>query len=89
MTGFVGENAFQDQELFTLRVLVRRERAAGCISNDARCAGDLVADSVEHQPIYTGLGGSHPVVVVRYDEGSFRKIRIDSHVAMIPNVALP
>ncbi len=51
----VREHALEDEKLFTLRVLVAAERAAGSIAHDAGRPRDFVADAIEQNAVDPGF----------------------------------
>lgn len=71
---FVGEGPFQHQKLFSEVVGVRREGASRLIANDGGGACDLLANSVQHAPVYAGEGGGNPGEGVEREDFLFLEI---------------
>src|SRR5215469_10001534 len=58
---------------------VRREGALRGVSNDGRCASDLVTDTVEHSALHTLHWRAHPGRFSRMDRGTLGEVGVDPH----------
>ena len=73
------KDSVENEEFFAAWMDVRRERALRGVSNDGRCARDLVTDTVEHSALDTRHWRAHPGQFSSVDRGTLGEVGVDPH----------
>ncbi|GAB7446140.1 hypothetical protein OUHCRE12_05840 [Enterobacter kobei] len=71
-----GKNTVEHQNLFSAGMAVCGKFGSGRIPDKAGCAGLLETNPVKHQAFNAGLGRRYPLIIIRGDDRTLRKIRI-------------
>src|SRR5262249_221879 len=87
VTALVLKDSIENEELFTARMSVRGKGGARRVSNDGRCASDLVTDAVKHSALDARHWPLHPVRRSSMARGTFGEIGVDLHDR--PRLPLP
>src|SRR5262249_57674847 len=79
IAALVLKDSFENEEFFAAWMDVRREGARRGVSNDGRCASDLVTDTVEHSALDTRHWRAHPGQFSSMDRGTLGEAGGDPH----------
>ncbi|BEJ34649.1 hypothetical protein OIPHN330_32690 [Citrobacter freundii] len=71
-----GKSPLEHQNLLSAWMAVCGKFGSGRIPDKAGCAGLLATNPVKHHALNAGLGRRYPLIIVRSNDRTLRKIRI-------------
>ncbi|MNY32262.1 hypothetical protein D3C86_1664660 [compost metagenome] len=72
----LGKSPVEHQNFLSAGMAVFGKFGSGRISDKAGCASLLVTNAVKHHALNAGLGRRYPLIIIRGDDRTLRKIRI-------------